>query len=299
MQRILIIGATGNIGKSLINYLYADTNNATSTEDFKIIAAVRNINKAKDKFKSFPNIEYVHFDFDKPTTFDSALKNINIIFLIRPPHISDIETYFSPFFEKVKQHNINKIVFLSVQGVESSKVIPHNKIEALIKKHNFQYIFLRPSYFMQNLTTTLYNDIKHKRKIILPSGNACFNWIDIENISEFASFILQNFSKYKNTAFDLTGYELENYQTVVNLINRNIEESSSEPIKYINLNPISFYRLKKKEGMKKGMIVVMILLHFLPRFQKKPNISKNYENIIGKKPTTLAQFIKREKNKFI
>jgi len=46
------------------------------------------------------------------------------------------------------------------------------------------------------------------------------------------------------------------------------------------------------------MIIVMIMLHFLPRFQKEPVISDNYEKITGKKPTSLGEFIEREKIKF-
>lgn len=45
----------------------------------------------------------------------------------------------------------------------------------------------------------------------------------------------------------------------------------------------------------KGMIIVMILLHFLPRFQKEPKISGFYEQLTGKKPTDLLKFIERVK----
>jgi len=46
------------------------------------------------------------------------------------------------------------------------------------------------------------------------------------------------------------------------------------------------------------MIIVLILLHFLPRFQKEPKISDFYERLTGKKPTDLKSFIEREKKKF-
>ena len=126
----------------------------------------------------------MNFDFEQPDTFDNALKAIDTIFLLRPPHIDDIEKYFRPLIQKIKEHNVKELVFLSVQGAEKSKVIPHNKIERLIQEYKLDYVFLRPSYFMQNLTTTLLDDIKTKRQVILPSGKAKFNWIDIENIAE-------------------------------------------------------------------------------------------------------------------
>jgi len=288
MRNILITGATGNIGFEVIRFL----SKIDSTN--KIISGVRNIDKAKAVFYDYPNLEYVHFDFEDFNTFDNALTGIDTIFLLRPPHISDIDRCFSPLISKIKDKNINQIVFLSVQGAEKSKVIPHNKIERLIIENGLDHIFIRPSYFMQNLTTTLINDIKSKREIILPSGTAKFNWIDIENIGEVGAILLDKFQEYKNQPIEITGLENENFDKVTSLIN----ETISNPIRFKNINPLKFFRIKKQEGMAKGMIIVMILLHFLPRFQKEPRISDFYERLTGKKPTDLKTFIQREKNKF-
>jgi len=140
MKNILITGATGNVGFEVIRFL---EKNKTSN---KIIAGVRNIESAKKLFKEFTEIDFINFDFEQPETFDNALKNIDTIFLLRPPHISDVEKFFRPLIQKIKQHKVKEIVFLSVQGAEKSKVIPHNKIEKLIQEYKLDYIFLRPSY---------------------------------------------------------------------------------------------------------------------------------------------------------
>ena len=288
MSNILITGATGNIGFEVIRFLKKiDTSN-------RIIAGVRDIEKAKNVFKAYPKLDYIHFDFENFETFDNALTGIDRIFLLRPPYISDIETYFKPLISKIKDKKINQIVFLSVQGAEKSKVIPHNKIERLINENGFDFIFLRPSYFMQNLTTTLINDIKTKREIILPSGKSKFNWIDIENIGEAGAILLDKFENHKNQAIEITGLENENFDKVTSLINEIIDN----PIRYRNVNPLRFYRIKKQDGMVKGMIIVMTLLHFLPRFQKEPKISDFYEQLTGKKPTDLKTFVERERKRF-
>lgn len=288
MKQILITGATGNVGFEVIRFL---EKNGTPN---KIIAGVRNIESAKRLFKDNSKIDFVNFDFEQPETFDNALKNIDTIFLLRPPHISDIDKYFRPLVKKNKEQMVNEIVFLSVQGAEKSKVIPHNKIERLIQEYKLDYIFLRPSYFMQNLTTTLLKDIKTRRQIILPSGKAKFNWIDIENIGEVSSILLNRFSDYKNLAIELTGNENIDFYKVADLLNASIKS----PIRFSSVSPIEFYKIKKKEGMVSGFIIVMIMLHFLPRFQKEPVISDYYKKLTGKKPTSLIDFIEREKIRF-
>ncbi|MFW6044078.1 MAG: NmrA family NAD(P)-binding protein [Marinilabiliaceae bacterium] len=288
MSNILITGATGNIGFEVIRFLYK-----IDTSD-RIIAGVRNTGKAKSVFKDYPKLDYVHFDFEDFDTFDNALTGIDRVFLLRPPHISNVDKYFRPLISKLKERNIKEVVFLSVQGAEKSKVIPHNKIERLIEKSGLDYIFLRPSYFMQNLTTTLSYDIKTKREIVLPAGKAKFNWVDIENIGEAVAILLGRFEEYKNHAFEITGGENENFGRVTSLINQTIEN----PVFYRSVNPFKFYQIKKREGLSGGMIIVMILLHFLPRFQKEPEISDFYERLTGKKPTDLKNFIEREKKQF-
>ena len=288
MKRILITGATGNIGMETIRFLYEkDTTN-------QVIAGVRDIDKAKKIFSKFPQLEFVTFDFEHVDTFENALENIDTIFLLRPPQISDIPTYFQPLIEKIKKKSIQQIVFLSVQGAEISKLIPHNKIEKLIQDSGIDHIFLRPAYFMQNLTTTLLKDIQFKRQIILPAGKAKFNWIDVVNIGETAAILLNDFVNHKNQSIELTGYENETFAKVANLIN----EVVTDKIEYKNVNPFKFYRIKKNDGIPTGMIIVMIMLHLLPRFQKDPRISNSYEMLTGNKPSTLREFIYREKNIF-
>ena len=243
MKRILITGATGNVGFEVIRFLLSNDSKSI------VIAGVRNVSEAKRKFSGFEHLEFVSFDFEDPETFKEALKNVDLVFLLRPPYISDVDRYFKPLIEYIAKTAITKVVFLSVQGAEKSKVIPHNKIEKLISEAGIPYLFLRPSYFMQNLTTALLPDIQYKRKIILPAGKAKFNWIDIENIGEVSAILLEKFDNYSNRAIDLTGYENLSFGEVARLMNEKI----NVPVVFVNVSPIRFFRIKIQEGMKKGI----------------------------------------------
>lgn len=289
MKNILITGATGNVGREVIRTLFKDHN------DCRIIAGVRNINSARQSQHEFSNIDFRTFDFEGESTYEEAFKSVSTLFLLRPPHISKVEKVFGPMMKVAAKQGVKEIVFLSVQGAEKSSIIPHNKIEKLIRNSGMDFIFLRPSYFIQNLTTNLCDDIKNNRQIILPAGKAKFNWIDVKNIGEAAAIVLRDFDKYKNKTFDLTGYENKNFGELCDLINKHIPGN----IAYRNVNPIYFYLIKRKSGMPAGMIMVMIMLHFLPRFQSEPEISNYFEKLSGEKPTRLEEFILREKSKFM
>lgn len=285
LKQILITGATGNIGTEVIRYL-----TATQT-DIQVVAGVRDIPKAKRLFSEYAKLDYRVFDFENPHTFNKSLYNIDCVFLLRPPHISDVDKYFKPLIRKISEKAIRQVIFLSVQGAEKSKIIPHNKIERLIRDSGMDFIFLRPSYFMQNLTTTLLKDIQSKRQIILPAGNAKFNWIDIKNIAEVAAILLNDFDKHKNKEIELTGDENLDFYSVAGILSSGLIDN----IEYMNVNPFNFFRIKKKDGLGSGLIIVMTLLHFLPRLQSEPIVSNNYETITGEKPTSLKEFICRER----
>ncbi|MCG8763564.1 NmrA family NAD(P)-binding protein [Tenacibaculum finnmarkense] len=287
MKRILVTGATGNIGLEVVHYL------SELNSDSEILAAVRNIDKAKKTFKNYPNLHYRKFDFENESTFSEAFDQVDILFLLRPPHISDVEEVFRPLLNSAEENGINKVVFLSVQGAEKSKVIPHNKIERLVQELQFDYIFVRPSYFMQNLTTTLLPEILTKKSITLPSGKAKFNWIDVKDIGESTATLIAKFENYQNQAYEITGTENKNFGDVADLMT----DITGERIRFNSINPISFYFRKKKEGLNGGFAMVMTILHFLPRLQAEPKISDNYQKLTGKVPTTLQEFIEREKEK--
>jgi uncharacterized protein YbjT (DUF2867 family) len=289
MNKTLITGATGNIGQEVVQYLGA------LEDEIETIAAVRNIEKAKSKFSDYPNLSFRKFDFCDQESFNSAFKGIDILFLLRPPHISEVEKYFKPLLHSAKDNGIKKIVFLSVQGAEKSSIIPHNKIEKLIKSFQFEYIFVRPSYFMQNLTTSLLSEIQKSKTITLPSGKAKFNWVDTKNIGEATASLIASFEKYQNSAYEITGNEKRNFSEVAELMTDVI----GAKVTYKRINPISFYFKKRKEGVKSGFAVVMTVLHFLPRFQKEPDTTDNFKMLTGKEPTLLQDFIAREKGLFL
>ncbi len=285
MKRILITGATGNVGTEVVHSLCG------LDKKSEIIAAVRSVESAKRQFPNYSNLIFRRFDFEDRTSFNSAFNDIDTLFLLRPPHISKVEEYFHPLLQSAQENDIQEVVFLSVQGAERSKVIPHHKIERLIKSHEFKYIFVRPSYFMQNLTTTLLPEILESRTITLPSGQAKFNWIDVKNIGEASAVFIKLFERYQNKEYEITGTENKSFQEIADLIS----ELTSVKVTYKSINPISFYFKKRKEGVQSGFAVVMTMLHFLPRLQKEPEISNNFKMLIGKDPTTVEEFIERER----
>lgn len=285
MKNVLITGATGNVGSEIIKALSKINHNLT------VFAGVRDLGEDASKIND-KNIQLIKFDFTDITTHQSALKNCDTLFLLRPPKISEVEKYFKPIIDTCKNNGVKHIVFLSVQGVEKSKIIPHHKIEKLIINSKVSYTFLRPAYFMQNFTTTLHNDLVHKQRIYLPAGNAKFTLVDVRDIGAVSADILTNISEHINKSYELTCNEKLTFSEMAKILS----DILGTDIKYISPNLLSFFFTKRKEKTPTMLILVMIMLHYFPRFQKEPETTKWVEKITNRQPTTFEQFINDNKH---
>jgi len=286
MTKILITGATGNVGLEVIKALQK------LNHPFEIYAGSRNIEKDKERLVSY-NVKLSLFDFTDVDSFKPAFDKCDILFLLRPPQISNVKKYFKPLLEVAVQSGIQHIVFLSVQGVEHSKIIPHHKIEKLIEESKIPFTFLRPAYFMQNFSTTLHDElVKHKR-IFLPAGNAKFTLIDVTDIGAVAAKVLTETKKHLNQSYELTCYEKLTFAEMAVKLSTGLNTE----IKYISPGLLQFFIAKRKEKMPSMFILVMIMLHYFPRFQKEPAVSDWVQRIIHQHPKTFEQFISENKNK--
>jgi uncharacterized protein YbjT (DUF2867 family) len=184
-----------------------------------------------------------------------------------------------------KKADIKHIIYMSVQGAGENKFIPHHTIENIIESSGIDFTFLRPAYFMQNFVTTLKGDIAN-RLIYLPASNAKFSLVDIRDIASVTSKIVLNLSVHNMQKYDLTSDELLNFEEMTSQLNQYMDRK----IKYQSPNPIMFALTKLKAGQKISYILVLIMLHYLPRFQKPPVLSNSIFQITGQKPLTFNQF---------
>ena len=148
---------------------------------------------------------------------------------------------------------------------------------------------------MQNLTTTLQNDLVNKRRIYLPAGNAKFTLVDVCDIGKVAAAVLTDTASHTNKIYELTSNEKFTFYEMAAKLSNGL----GIKINYESPNLFAFYLTKRKEKMPVMLILVMIMLHYLPRFQKEPKVTDCVELVTGKPPTTFEQFIDANKNLLI
>jgi uncharacterized protein YbjT (DUF2867 family) len=271
--KLLILGATGNVGKEVAHLL--------NQREIPFKAAMRKASAAAE----LPCQTAVYLDIAQPQTFPQALQGVERIFLIRPPAIAD-PRYFEPFLQQASAAGVQHVVFLSLLGAEKLIFVPHRKIEKRILKTSMSYTFLRPSFFMQNLNTTHLDEIRNERRIFIPAGHGRTSFIDVRDIAEVAVQSLTE-SGHENKAYDLTGSEALTYGEVAELMT----ELWGVPIQYANPSVPAFKAYWKEKGIPLDMINVMTGIYFTAKIGAAKKVTADLERLIGRKPIRIRQYL--------
>lgn len=272
---ILVIGALGNVGAEVVKHLL--------TAGVNVRAADMNEEKIKARFGS--SVEAVRFDFTDPTTYEATFKGVEKMFLLRPPHITNIKRDMYPSIDAAKRAGIKHVVFLSLIGIENAKYVPHYKVETYLKEVNLQTTFLRCSFFMQNLSTTHRKEIKERSEIFVPVGNAKTSFVDARDIGAVAAVALTQDS-HANKNYDLTGSEALDYWQAAKILS----EVLGREIQYKNPNAVYFLFETMRRGTPFMFALVMTGLYTSTRFGMAEPITNEVERLTGLKPISFKEF---------
>jgi uncharacterized protein YbjT (DUF2867 family) len=279
---ILVTGATGNVGGDVLRGLLSLGQ--------PVRAAVTDPSRAS---KTMPeHAELIRFDFTDPSTFGPALEGVTRVFLMRPPIMGDPKV-FQPFLEALKFCNIEQVVFLSLLGAQGNPVVPHRKLELAIEKLEIPHVFLRPSFFLQNLSTTHLQDILERGDLFVPAGNGRTSFIDARDIAAVAVRAL-SVPHIVNGGIDLTGSEALTYSEVA----KTFSDVLGRRITYSNPAPPKFGLEMRRRGMKADFVNIMILIYNTNRFGLAAKVTHDVERILGRKPISVREFAEDLKQVF-
>jgi uncharacterized protein YbjT (DUF2867 family) len=280
-MNILVTGATGNVGREVLRLL--------SAQEFPVTAAVRGSVRAAQSFGS--NVRCVLFDFTNPAMFPGAFKGIDKLFLVRPPAIADINQ-ITPALNAAKQAGVGEIIFLSIIGADRNPIVPHYAIERAIEQLNIPAVFLRCSFFMQNLNTTHRDDIRIRNRLFMPAGNGRTSFIDVRDIAAVAVKFLTAepiWSKEAqiDRAYNLTGAAALTYFEVAAIFTNVLDRL----IHYTNPPILIFIWQMLRQGFLLQFVLVMVGIYTTARFGLADLVTSDVEKILGRVPISMNQYV--------
>jgi len=178
---ILVIGATGNVGRPTIAGLLAKGE------------SVRALSRSEEKLSALPDgVEGVIGDLETGDGLDAACAGADKMFLITANGETETTRGLNAV-QAAKQAGVKHIVFLTVGNPAKEPAVPHYRaklpVEEAIRNSGAEYTFLRPNFFMQT-DQSIAQVIKDYGVYSMPIGSIGQNRVDTRDIADCAVRVL-------------------------------------------------------------------------------------------------------------
>ena len=282
--KILITGATGQVGRKTINCLL-------SQEGIEIVAAVRSTAKGAE-FKEL-GIETVIHDFDDPSTHLPAFEGIDRLFMMTG-YTVDMLLQSKVLTDNAKKAGISHVVHLGACGPDDATVghwAWHQLVERYIEWAGFTFTHLRPQDFMQNLLS--YGDKKGVADGVIHAyvDDAKLSWVDVDDVALVAALALTYPEKHKGKTYRLSS-DAKTFDEIAALMTQIV----GKPYRYEPLSPEVFLQDMQNSGAE--MTYMRCVYEHWKRHAAGtiPGASETFDHffeVTGKQPTRWADFIER------
>lgn len=177
---ILVTGATGNVGRHVIQQL--------SQRGAKVRALARNPSAA-----NLPDgVEVVQGDLLDVDALRSAFKDVSTLFLLNAV-VADEFTQALITLNVAREAGVKRVVYLSVIHSDRYVNVPHFAgkfgVERMIEQMGFNASILRPAYFMDN-DLTIKDVVLGHGVYPMPIGSKGLAMVDARDIGEIAAIEL-------------------------------------------------------------------------------------------------------------
>jgi len=194
--RILVTGATGNVGSEIVKYL--------SGKGIPFRAMVRSLEKAP----KLPGVTFFEGDFNNKISLENALAGVEKAFLLTNSSEFAEEQQLR-FVDAALKAGVQHIVKLSQWAADVASPVRflryHAVVEQAIRDSGIAFTFLRPNLFMQGLLG-FKGTIVGQGQFFGAIGEAKVSLVDVRDIAAAAGEALIH-PGHENKIYDLTGPE--------------------------------------------------------------------------------------------
>ena len=289
MKRILITGATGQVGSRTIDRLLKE-------KDVEIVAAVRSAQKAaafQDR-----GIATVMLDLDDESTLLPALQGIHTLFVLTG-YTVDMLKQSKALLDNAKKAGVEHVVHLGACGRDDTTVAHwgwHQFVERYIEWCGFSFTHLRPETFMQNLLS--YGGEKTIKHGVVNAfvKDARLSWVDVDDVAEVAALSLAHPEVHGGQTYRM-GYDAMSFGELAELMSAIV----GQPFRYEPLPPEVFLEAMRNAGAE--MAYMNCVYDHWKRYAAgtipgADDTFGNFPAITGRQPTKLADFVLRHKEDF-
>lgn len=266
--KILVLGATGNVGTPLVEMLAA--------KGEKVKAATR-------KGSKVAGAESVAFDLTAPEGLDAALQGVDRLYLMVPGSYLKVVELTAPVIKAAAARKI-KVVMQSVFGVDADDKIPYRQVELALIKSGTPYVILRPNWFADNFHTYWIHGVK-SGTIAVPAAQGKSSFIDVRDIAASAAAALTS-SKFDGKDFNLTGPAALGYGEAAEILSK----VTGRKIAYQPIDDATFIKGLTGAGVPQDYADFLASIFYPVREGWTAAVSPSVKELTGREPRSLQTY---------
>jgi uncharacterized protein YbjT (DUF2867 family) len=273
-----VTGAPGNTGTPLVHELLR--------RGARVRVLARHPDRAREVLADAPadQIEFCTLEFGRRQTYLDAFGGLDRLFVLRPPQIAQVRRDMVPALDVALGAGVRHFVLLSLHGADRLPFTPHAQLEQHLRGNGAAYTFLRPSYFLQNLTTTHLPELRHG-ELAVPAGRGRTSFVDARDVAEAAATVLTA-SGHEHRAYELTGPEALTYGEVARIFT----QVTGKLFRYTNPTPLAFFRRLRRRGVPAAQVLVMEAIYATARLGLARHVSDELPALLGRPARTTEDF---------
>jgi len=281
---ILVTAATGNVGKEIAKQL------VEAGDQPRIF--VRDESKAKTMI---PDGDYqlAVGDVTDLAALESAMQGVEAVYTAVLDAYREDTTYLQNIITAAKNAGTKRIVLMSAFKVEAYPDMPfiqwHNKAESELMESGLDWTILRPDWFMQNFLAYV-----KEGQLNLPMGSGKNSFIDTQDIAAVAIEALKD-SKHAGKAYSLSGPEVMDHHQVAETITK----VTGRPCVFNNIDPQLIKQGLEAQGYEEWYVNMYLDITTPMRAGDVRTPQPDVEQILNRKPVSLAEFIETNKTHFL
>lgn len=286
MSKILVTGATGQLGKAAVNELLQKVN----ASDISVL--VRDPQKAEELKNKDVNV--IKGDYNDYASLVAAFKGIDKLYFVSS---SDVMNRFAQHENVVKaaiEAKIGHIIYTSAQRKSEDGTSPiamvadaHWKTDNLIKQSGIPYTILKHGLYTDILPMFMGDKVIETGTIFLPAGNGKASYASRNDLAAAGAVILTT-DGHENKVYEFGGTDSYSFEDISGMLS----ELSGKTIQYVSPSAEEYAEQLKSLGVPDEMIQGAATFCVAIAQGEFDFPTTDLERLLGRKPESVKDFLK-------
>jgi len=222
------------------------------------------------------------FDWEKPVTWEAALKGINSVYITFQPDLAvpSAVSLIEKFTTAAVKNGVQKMVLLSGRGEKEAQ-----KCEQIVMNSGADWTIVRSDWFNQNFSESFFLDPIKAGHVALPRAEALIPFVDNDDIADVVVETLLD-DKHIGQIYELTGPHLLTFKEVT----AEISKVTGRDIQFHSVSMEEYTNMLREFQVPEDFIWLVKYLFTEVLDGRNSTITNDIEKVLGRKAKDFTNY---------